>query len=476
MKQVTHIIVGVLCLISLASCKKWLDVPPTDKFTEDQLFRTAAGVSQAINGIYLDLSKSKLYGANLTMTTLEIFAQRYNLSDTRRGDYAYSQYSFTEEPVRGTLDNIWTSAYVNIVNLNKFISNLDAYKTIPASDDSLYRGEAIGLRAMLHFDLLRLFGPMYNNADSIKPAIPYYRQVMKTISPLPQANHIMDSIIADLNTAEHLLSNDPVITQGVITSIQSDGNDFRRLRNYRMNYFAVKALQARANLYRGNKRDALAAATSVIQNAGNKFPWIVPAKIISDKSNPDRVFSTEVIFGLQSLDMYDNYKAKFSADLTDQSILAPIDARLRTTFENNENDYRYIYMWLLGGNKSYRTFYKYAPPVADTARQRFMMPLIRKSEMYYIAAESETNLSKAIDYLNTVRYNRGLSNLTATANINTELQKEYQKEFYGEGQLFYYYKRRGVTSIPNSNLTSGNVSMNATKYVFPLPLSETQYR
>jgi starch-binding outer membrane protein, SusD/RagB family len=478
MKRVNNIIFGLLCVAGLTSCKKWLDVPPADKFTEDQVFGSAAGVEQALNGVYLDMSKSKLYGGNLTMTALEIFAQRYNLGDSRRSDYPYSQFAFGDEPVKSTLDNIWTSAYIDIVNLNKFLSSLDASKgVLTSSDDSLYRGEAIALRAMLHFDLLRMFGPMYNNVDSIKPAISYYRQVVKTITPLPQANQVMDSITADLATAERLLSNDPVMTRGVVSVPESDGQDFKRLRNYRLNYFAVKALQARVNLYRGNKPEALAAAATVIQNADTKFPWIVPAKIISEKANPDRVFSTEVLFGLQSLDMYDNFRGLFSADLADGVILAPIDTRLKTFYENNESDYRYIYSWLIAGNKSYRTFYKYAPPAEfNKAPQAYMVPLIRKSEVYYIAAEAEANSATARGYLNTVRFNRGLADLASNANINTELQKEYQKEFYGEGQLFYYYKRRGVTSIPNGNAATGNVSMNATKYVFPLPLSETQYR
>jgi hypothetical protein len=63
-------------------------------------------------------------------------------------------------------------------------------------------------------------------------------------------------------------------------------------------------------------------------------------------------------------------------------------------------------------------------------------------------------------------------NLPGTATLTAELQKEYQKEFFGEGQLWYYYKRRNLSPIPNPTVASGNITMNATKYVFPLPLSE----
>ena len=100
-------------------------------------------------------------------------------------------------------------------------------------------------------------------------------------------------------------------------------------------------------------------------------------------------------------------------------------------------------------------------------------PLIRKTEMYYIIAECEADKTEQLRVLNIVRFNRGLIDLASTVTVNTELQKEYQKEFFGEGQLFYYYKRMGTTSIPNGSAASGNISMNATKYVVPLPLSET---
>jgi hypothetical protein len=103
---------------------------------------------------------------------------------------------------------------------------------------------------------------------------------------------------------------------------------------------------------------------------------------------------------------------------------------------------------------------------------RFTIPLLKISEMYYIAAESEPVVADGFNYLNIVRANRGLTPLAATAVLNTELQKEYQKEFFGEGQLFYYYKRRNITAIGNGSSTS-NITVN---YNVPMPLSESQYR
>lgn len=101
------------------------------------------------------------------------------------------------------------------------------------------------------------------------------------------------------------------------------------------------------------------------------------------------------------------------------------------------------------------------------------MPLIRKSEMYYIAAECLLATGKdadrllAIDRLNIVREKRGMSvlgNDLTVASVQNEITKEYQREFINEGQLFYYYKRLGFEKIPYATKAATDAV-----YVVPLP-------
>ena len=47
-----------------------------------------------------------------------------------------------------------------------------------------------------------------------------------------------------------------------------------------------------------------------------------------------------------------------------------------------------------------------------------------------------------------------------------ELLNEYQREFIGEGQIFFYHKRKGTSVIYNAT----------AEYIFPLPDSETDFR
>ncbi|TCD29744.1 RagB/SusD family nutrient uptake outer membrane protein [Pedobacter psychrodurus] len=480
MKRIyTRIIIILAGVAVLSSCKKYLDVQPEDKVLEGQMFSTERGINTVLNGLYINLSKNNLYGDNLTLSTVDILAQRYNVPSTH-DLYKSATYAYADKPIITKIDEMWSGAYSLILNANSFAENLEKYKGIlSGKTDSIYRGEAIGMRALLHFDMLRLFGPRYSTADSIKTAIPYYTRSGSTIEPLLPANSVLDRIQADLVKAEQLLKADPIIVNGVMPNVLNNGTDFLRNRNYRINYYAIKALQARVSLYRGNKVPALTAAKEVIQNI-SKFPWVTVTNALSEKANPDRVFTTEMILGTQSTQLYNNYLNNFTPDLAETKILAPLAARLATVFESNENDYRYNLNWAVpsNGGKTYRTFYKYADVIDKTKTFRFSVPLIKISEVYYIAAECETDLNQAFANINTVRNNRGLTSLpvTTSATLNTELQKEYQKEFFGEGQLFYYYKRRNITSIPNGSATSGNITMTANTFVLPLPLSETQTR
>ncbi|RBL89172.1 RagB/SusD family nutrient uptake outer membrane protein [Chitinophaga flava] len=457
----------------LASCNKYLDVKPEDKFTEDQLYSTEAGFNTALNGIYLGLAANNLYGSELTLSTVEVLAQRFNVS----GEHNYvnfANYKYEEANVKSRFDGIWTAAYKQILNINKVMAALDKHKGVVSEQKaSLIKGECIGLRAMIHFDMLRLFGPVYATGKNLS-SIPYNKTTTVLPQPLLPAANIIDTVLNDLAAAQQYLSADPVISKGVEEFV-ADGNDWYRKRNVRFNYYAVKALKARVLLYSGNKPSALAAAEEVIREAGKWFPWVMPADINSELVNPNRICSPEIFFALYNPDLYTNQKNIYASALKPQNILAPAGDKLTAVFEGLEGDYRYKSSWIMpsSGGKTYRTFFKYED-VLDTKKSfRFLQPLIRISEMYYIAAECTADKNMALQYLNTVRNARGLQNLSTNADVVTETTKEYRKEFFGEGQLFFYYKRIMTPKLVNGAATANDIVPN---YVVPLPLSETNQR
>ena len=94
--------------------------------------------------------------------------------------------------------------------------------------------------------------------------------------------------------------------------------------------------------------------------------------------------------------------------------------------------------------------------------------MFKLSELYLIAAECAED-EDAYGYLNKLRNHRGLSSIEHTKDIESYIYQEYRREFLGEGQLFFLYKRL------NRPLVMGaDIDMIGTKaYTFPLPISET---
>ncbi|WP_192909883.1 RagB/SusD family nutrient uptake outer membrane protein [Pseudobacter ginsenosidimutans] len=93
--------------------------------------------------------------------------------------------------------------------------------------------------------------------------------------------------------------------------------------------------------------------------------------------------------------------------------------------------------------------------------------------MYYIAAEASSNKDEKIGLINEVRTHRGLAALPLTlsdADVVAETFKEYKKEFYQEGQVFYYYKRLNMAKIDDTNIPGSEAV-----YVLPKPDDENEY-
>lgn len=462
----------LISVASLQSCKKFLDAKPDDKYTEEEVFKQENTIQQTLNGIYYDLADNNLYGAALTSEAIEILARRYNINSTLSA-YASIRYNYNEKAAAGTtFDNIWTKAYNTILKTNKFIEQLEQVTdnvVLSQNKRSILLGEAYAIRAFLHFDLLRIYGPSFADNPS-GDAIPYYTSANGELQPVLAGDAVIEKVLADYNHALELLAQDAVIAQGVVLKLTGDVDFYGDYRNRRLNYYAVKGLLARTLLYSGNRDAAYGAAKEVLDQGEQWFPWLDYGAIVGAQ-DPDRVFSTEVLFGINNPNMYTNQSNYFSATQNAALLLAPVRSTLDEFFEWNENDYRYTTTWFEGPS-GFRTFYKYADVQDINQPRRYFQPLLRKSELYYIVAETAPDPLEALQYLNTVRYNRGLSDLAEDADLATEIGKEYQKEFFGEGQLFFYYKRTGAWMVLDGN---GDYDYDFNPNI-PLPFSETELR
>ena len=106
-----------------------------------------------------------------------------------------------------------------------------------------------------------------------------------------------------------------------------------------------------------------------------------------------------------------------------------------------------------------------------------MIAMLRISEMYYIKAEIQLGKGLETDAMQTLTEflkHRGVDS-PSILTPQALLDDEYRKEFFGEGQLFFYYKRLKRTSIPGSTGANVTVTLSSNDYVLPIPDGETQY-
>lgn len=465
------------------ACDAFLDVLPEDQMIKEQIETSEASINTTLNGLYTNLGKQELYGEYLTKSVIDVLALLYDTGSSQHSWSLYSSHRYAEATVLEKFDAIWAAQYRQILEINEFIDILDHAKVaIPENRRNILRGEALGLRAFHHFDVLRLFGPVYNSPDSTGLYMTYNSKAGAEQQPLIPANEVVDKILADLAQAETLLANDPIIANGIVREkTENLIANFYINRHCRMNYYAVKAMQARVHLWRGNKPAALAAAKTVIAaQSGNRFQWITPAAL-NALDNPDLSLATEAIFGFEDNNLYTVQEGLFGPT---KYYLERLNMRTdRATgeggfFESND-DYRRLYQWPSGG--SFPLFAKFKRPgEISEAPFAYYQPMIRIAEMYYIAAECDPSVINGIGYLiGKVRPNRGLAqqiSAASAAELNAHLQKEYIREFFGEGQAFYYYKRMNLAKIPDGTTTRETRNMDKAQYVLPMPVAEREGR
>lgn len=498
MKNLKYILLLVVSMLMTTGCNNWLEVQPYDQMAEDDLLSTEEGFKKLLNGIYVDLNKDELYGKTLTVEMVEIMAGSYQINDdpTIWGDYIdLNNRNLTSEYWRSRLDNTWDKAYALIRNCNTILLKMDEHRAVFTGDNyRLIRGEALALRALLHFDMFRLFGPVYK-LNPAKESIPYVTTTDLQVRELLPGNEVMQHVIDDLTEAEALLVEDPIITTtGHLVNHSTNGDNFLEYRTLRMNYYAVQALLARAYYYISSYTDeqqaeykarAKAYAEGIIAIAPQHFPFVDKANILGSPDNVDRIFSTEVIFGLTNVNRNLLFKNNNDPNHSPQPVLKMNPALLEapyfgggSQYGGSTDDYRYIANWKKSGNDYY--FYKYAD-LADVSRiENTIVPMIRLGEMYLIIADLYDKVEERpimASWANKLREHRGVEKMNEDRTyLHSYLNYEIVRELYGEGQIFYFYKRNYSSIMTVFDPVTEVVRASEKLYVLPLPDTEADNR
>lgn len=464
-----------LSTLGFASCNKFLDVQPKGTLTEDAQFSSIEGYYDALYGVYGTMAGQNLYGAPMTYGFLDKLGQLFR--NTNEGassvDDRIVAYDYTSTRVRPTVDALWQNLYRAISYANNILRNAES----PAiSDDRLerVRAEAYGLRALLHLDVYRLYGPMNYESHKTERLLPYSTTFNLQNKTVYSNEAFLEQILADLKRAEDLMGEDETIRQDLPSQTEFTAN-----RVVHLNKYAVYALYARVYTLQGNSAKAQEYADKVIA----KFPLAT-----QNSFNTVKVFPApgEMVFGL--------YAPKFAEEalkvfrVSEYFGRADLDETIYETASavTGNRDVRYAAFYnnegFIGTPEKNR-FIRFGATEADikamtTLRHGFSM--IRVPEMYYILAEAlyrQGNTTEALAALNAVRSSRGLQGLSASqvsslSDLQKQIQLEYIKEYPGEGQVFFALKHLGIDFTSYAGAT---VTPTETLFVLPRPENEQRY-
>ncbi len=479
MKKI-YTIIAVVFALGATSCSEWLDVQPKTSVEETDLFAREYGFKDALTGFYIKMGQMELYSQTMTFSYLDMLAGRYESSPDI---YSWADLYSYDGTYQTTVNMIYSSMYNVIANINNFLKFMELNKSVIKTEHyyETMKGEALGLRAFLHFDLLRLYGPIYKD-DPQGKAVPYRTVFDNNATPVLPASEVISMILADLHAAEELLAGH----DSEIFNYDNSADAFTEMRQMRMNLWAVRAMLARVYCYMGDdasKAKALEYAVSVIESGHFTLSSY-------DNITVAPVLPTEQIFALY-IDEYYKIIDDVFVNASATNVLSAYESTLKEWYQT-ESDARYksFKRVTADGGTFKRVLQKFNQNLYMSSRDNYSgynsMPLIRLPEMYYIAAECEPDPGKSAAWLNTVITTRtGKYGATTVTNYDAvdvrriygmvtgqtvrtnELMQEYLKEFYGEGQLFFFYKRFGFKTFPNCPLEDMSRS-----WQMPLPNDE----
>ena len=459
-----HIIILMVSLFFI-SCENWLDVSPKSDIKVEDLFSTQEGFEDAVMGVYSLMTLPDVYGANLSFGYADVLAAYYTVG-TKSAFYEASKYNYREAGEEGRLSSIWSLMYKGIANLNSILKHVDERQEVFGENDFyLYKGEVLALRAMLHFDLLRLFAPSMKVGEKEK-AIPYMDSYTHLAQPRLSVREVLDCVIRDLNEARDLMRPyDSFGPQYAEDEAEDTPASVDRYKS-RMRYYSATALLARVYLYAGETGKALTAAKEIIGEADGEMIPIFRMASNADVSDP--LFEEEIVFALSKNNLADEIDAYFSdvaaATATDEGsryLRMRLTSKDKIYRSQNAADIEFREMWFMqaGNDKNYVTLSKYM--------SAGHICLLRVSELFLIAAECAPSNADRLKYMNRSREHRGVTELNE---MGDAVHEEYRKEFIGEGQLFFYYKRKNKSKIGPDDKTIVPEDV----YVMPRPVAEDE--
>lgn len=455
LKSIYKVMGCAILAASLSSCvNDWLDVAPSDGTDADAALTSSSDLAAARTGMYKALKGNSslvdYYGQQFFVYG-DVHAgddyQYNNLGGSNRASFYYDMnYQTASEFTSSTSSSnvAWKSPYIVIGRANRIIAAAEGGALSDAAEAKAtidqYAAEAKVLRALAHFDLVRIYGKPYTEDQGASLGVPLVTEVLESNAKPARSTvaEVYTQVVKDLTEA---------ISSNALATETEPGY---------VSVWGAKAILSRVYLNMGDYANALSVAEDIIKSSGAAL-WTRDQYFKAwDASTPNEsefLFRLNVagstdsndLNGIGNLQQREGYKEMVATKkFVDMLTSDPEDVRNDMFLPAKAEKEVAVY----GTNK---VFLNKLRGQGGNLRNVTIVPIIRLSEVYLTAAECafrNNDKTKAVEYLNDLVKNRTTTEASLATVDNITLERiliERRKELIGEGQRYFDALRNNET-------------------------------
>jgi hypothetical protein len=449
-------ILSIVFIAMLASCTGELDQQPIDSKVSTTFYKSEAEIEEAVNGVYAGLQAGGLYGGSSYMVMLgEIPSDETYDEVPMNDDGNFGKLDdFTVNSILGSVSSAWQGSYVAIQRANVVLNRIGDVSFKNEAVKNARIGEMKFIRALLYFNLVRLYGdvPLVTQ-ETTNPNV-YFGQGRTELQ------QVYGQIIQDLTEAEPLLpasTNQPgkvikTASQALLGKVYMTLNDWPNAKNEleKVKNSGIHELVPPADVFDINRETNKEIIFSVQFASG--INGNAEGSSMHQQYSPTGTVNGAKGHNLPTKDLYEHYTSE--------------DLRIGT----------YITLTSGGVPQSLKLTRNASVP-ADGGSN---VVILRYADVLLMLAEVENelgNTANAVSCLNQVRTRAGLSETSATAQgeVREAVDLERRLELVGEGHRWFDLLRTGrAIEVMNKWFADQHISIkiDAHHLLLPVPLNQ----
>jgi len=419
----------------LSACDKKLDLQPSQNISETIALSTDENVKSVLHGAYTEFAYDGIYGGRL-LRNAELLGGNGEIQWA--GTYTDPRQLFNKTMIASNSDvyDQWAESYQVINTANNVLS---ALSIVVEADRDRVEGEALFLRSLMYFDLVRFFGQQYQfGAQNTQMGVPLVLTPTRGITAASMVTRntveeVYTQVIGDLIAAASKLPDD---------------NDVYASKG------AANALLARVYLQKGDYANARDAASTVIGSGMYELQSNYAGVFNNDNNTTEDIFATQITPQDRFSAMTEFFSVpEFGGRTGDIDIL---DAHLNLYQSNDQR----LALFFIGEG---------AMRCGKWNNQYGVINLIRLAEMYLIRAECNVRLSTAVgaaplDDYNAIHTRAGLDAATSVSLDDIILERRLELAFEG-------FKIHDIRRL-HENVEA--MAYNDPKLLYPIPARDIE--